>query len=221
VQRKAGRTFWMTGAAAIAILAATAIFVVARRPSIPADAAATRMAQATLSEILVTDPSSVPQPVPPQRHGGACLPRIQRGAGWLDLCWEATQIVPDEDPSKDYYQLRMYGSHGGLRWVVLRSQLVGTPGDNVYDIWPDGIYQGACRLEQVSMLVPLDPVSPGDICGRTEAHLDFEHWSHDLVWTCEGCLVPEADTKGISLYAVIGTPEGTLPSWDLFADAGS
>jgi hypothetical protein len=42
-----------------------------------------------------------------------------------------------------------------------------------------------------------------------------------LTWTCEGCLIPDSATRGISLYNVVGMPAGMIPNWDLFADVGT
>jgi len=151
----------------------------------------------------------------------ACLARIASGSGWLDLCWEAYRVGGDADLQKDYYLLRLHGSHEGLRWLTVRSQLIGTPGDNVYDVWPDGTYAGGCRKEPVSLPVPLFDLAADDVCGRTVARRDFDHWSHQLAWTCDGCMIPGSDTNGVSMYTVVGMAEGMVPSWDVFANAGS
>ena len=130
------------------------------------------------------------------------------------------QLANEADAPTDYYVLRLYGSHEGLRWIAVNSRLAGSPVDAFLDAWPNGTYQGPCRREPVSMLVPLSDLPADDVCGRTEGHVIAATWSHEVTWTCEGCLIPDATTRGISLYAVVGSPSGTVPTWDVFADVG-
>jgi hypothetical protein len=222
---------WLAIAAVGASLVVIAAVAIRLQVAIPSDATSIPITRAILAGPVAADATEQPVPSdgsdpeleqePPSPAGQACLSRMSRGSGWLDLCWEGYRYGGDADPTKDYYVLRVYGSHQGLRWISIRSQLIGTPGDNVYDVWPDGTYEGGCRQEPVSLLVPMSALAADDICGRTEAHLDFDHWSHDVVWTCEGCLIPDSDTRGVALYTVVGMPAGTVPSWDLFANGGS
>jgi hypothetical protein len=218
----------VAGGALLVVIAAVALRL---QVTIPSDPAAVPIARAILAGPVGPYPTDQPFPTDgsdpdPQvnassPYGQACLDRMTSGSGWLDLCWEAYRFGRDADPKKDYYLLRLYGSHQGFRWLVVRSELIGTPGDNVYDVWPDGTYEGACGKEPVNLLVPLAALGEDDVCGRTEAHLGAGHWSHALTWTCEDCLFANSDTRGIAMYAVVGMPEGSIPTWDLFADAGS
>lgn len=104
---------------------------------------------------------------------------------------------------------------------MVRSELVGEPGERVIDAWPDGIYEGPCRQETVSMLVPMSALTRADVCGRTEGHLEVGARSHRVVWLCEGCLFPGSDMRGLGIYSVVGMPEGMIPNWDVFAEIGS
>jgi hypothetical protein len=199
--------------------------------AVPGDAAARPIARTSLTGPSAPDPTEQPMPtdgadVDPQPdtvspHGGECLARMTSGSGWLDLCWAADRFGHDADPQKDYYLLRLSGSHEGLRWLVVRSQLVDPHGASFIDAWPDGIFEGPCRQESVSLLVPMAALGESDVCGRTDGHADWETWSHRLTWTCEGCLVPGPDTRGLSMDVVVGVAEGTIPRWDLFASLGS
>ena len=60
-----------------------------------------------------------------------------------------------------------------------------------------------------------------DVCGRTEGETDHATWTHSVTWTCEQCLVLDDATRAVTLYNFVGMPEGAVPSWDLFADAGT
>lgn len=203
----------------IAVLAAA--LAIRLQITIPSDATSPPVAHAVLVALVEpgTDTQSVPVNGVPA--GQACLPRIAGGSGWLDLCWSGSWYGRTADGTTDYYLLRLYGSHQGLRWLSLRSLMIGTLGDGLFDAWPDGTYQGACRPEPVGMLVPLIDLAPDDICGRTEGHPDARNRSAVLTWTCEGCIIPDGSTRGVSLYTVVGVPAGDVPSWDVFANVGS
>lgn len=228
---RSGMRRWLAIVAGGALLVVIAAVVLRLQVTVPGNAATVPVARAILTgpvwpdvtqQPLPTDGSDPePEGLANAPYGGECLDRLSSGSGWLDLCWQASRLGGETDPTKDMYLLRLYGSHEGLRWLVVRSQLVATPGDTIYDVWPAGTYQGACRSEPVSMLVPMAALAEDDVCGRTEADLDVGHWSHRLVWTCEGCLIASSDTRGLSMYTVIGTPEGAVPAWDLFATLGS
>ena len=193
---------------AVVITAIAATAVLALRPSIPDGAAS-----AAITRTVLTGEAAP--------FGQECLSRIERAGGWVDLCWAVSRLANDADPAKDYYVLRMYGSHEGLRWLVVRSQIVGIPAGGVYDIWPDGTYTGPCRQEAVSMMIPLGPIAMEDVCGETKGSLEMSPFGHRLAWTCGGCLLADSLTRAVSLYTVVGVPEGTTPAWDLFADAGT
>src|SRR5262245_27429765 len=120
-----GRVARLVGILIVAVAALTAAVALAR-PAIPANAASTAFA---------SDVST----------GGECLDRLQRGSGWADICWSAWRMTNEEDESKDYYLVRVYGSHEGLRWLVVRAEYDGIPAYGVYDGWPWGSFDGACR----------------------------------------------------------------------------
>lgn len=157
--------------------------------------------------------------------GQACLPRIERDAGWADVCWAAYRLAADADASKDYYLLRMYGSFQstsalGVRWLVVEARLDGEPGDNVFDGWPDGTIEGPCRSLEAHLLVPLGAASREEVCGRTTGGLSLEPWGWRSTWTCDPCIPFDSTTRGLGMVNVIGVPQGTIPVWDLYADFG-
>ena len=215
----------------VVVVLAGAILLLGR-PSIPAGAASVAITRTVLTGPLPVQPSDGPEPTPGDVGGGdfppstpkgqACLDRIERQGGWLDLCWEAEHSRIDGDPQKDYYLLRVYGSHHGLRWLVIGSQLVGIPAGGAYETWPTrGVYEGACR--EVPMGLPLSAagIASDQVCGRTESTFDHSSWSQRLSWTCEGCLTPDQDTRAVAMWALVGVEPGEVPSWDLFADGGT
>jgi hypothetical protein len=198
--------------ATVFVFTAAALLIDRLPPRIPTTAAATPVARATLGE------------VPQGGFGVACLDRLTWGSGWADLCWQASREPQEADPEKDYYLLRFYGSFEGLRWLVVHSDLVGEPGDGVFDGWPTGTFTGPCQDVPVDMMVPLQPIGTETLCGHLTAGPDAgpgSSWSQRVTWTCERCLLSDDATRPISLYTEVGVPEGSLPVWDLFADGGS
>ena len=201
--------------ALVVVIMAIAVALNWMQPSIDAAAASEPVARTVLTGDA--EPGDLTPTTP---NGGECLDRIMRGDGYLDLCWQASRFGNEMDPAKDYYLLRLYGSYESVRWMVVGSRLLVDPGGNVVDAWPDGTYEGACRQERVHMLVPLTALATEYVCGYTVGRIDVEDWSHRVTWRCEGCLLPDATTRGFGLYNVVGVPVGTIPTWDLFADAG-
>jgi hypothetical protein len=215
--------------ALVVAVAAIAVVLNAIPPSIDSSAASNPITRTVLTGPISPDVTEGSIPTgdvspgdlkPASPAGGECLDRIVRGGGWLDLCWQAGRQGNDADPVRDSYLLQVYGSYERVRWVVVGSRLLIDPGDNVFDAWPSGTYDGACRQEQVPMLVPLTALSTEIVCGHTEGRIDFADWSHRVTWRCEGCLLPDATTRGFGLYNIVGVPAGTVPSWDLYAEAG-
>jgi hypothetical protein len=154
--------------------------------------------------------------------GQACLDRIQRGAGWLDLCWQAEHSAGDGDPQQDYYVLRLYGSHQGLRWVAIGSRLVGTPAFGGYDEWPTrGTYVGECREIAMGLPLSMTGFQSDQVCGHTESTFDSGTWTQRLTWTSEELLGGDQTTREIAMWAFVGVKPDEVPSWDLFADGGS
>jgi hypothetical protein len=191
---------------AVLVLTAGALLYDRLPPSIPAGAAATPVAHVA--------------PGAEDASSEACLDRLGWGSGWADLCWQAYRITSEADDEKDYYTVRFYGSYAGVRWLVARIKLDGQPAGGAFIGWPIGTYQGACVEAPVDDL-PAMPAEQQTVCGRTDSMTHVPEWFHELTWRCERCLLPDATTRGVFLLNTVGVTEGTIPSWDLYAEGGS
>jgi hypothetical protein len=161
--------------------------------------------------------------VPRSPMGSECLPRINRPAGYLDVCWSAHRHPADSDPDKDYYLLNVYGTFGpgadgSPRWAVLKADLVGSPADDVMTAWPSGEFDGDCRPQPVPLAF-VDPETEAVLCGHL-ASGEGDTWARDVTWTCRGCLLPDSADRALSLYVEVGVTAGTVPVWEIFADVG-
>jgi len=170
----------------------------------------------------VTDETDVTD-IPISPSGQECLPRIERPTGYMDVCWEAHRAPYDADAAKDYYLLHVYGtfgagSDGSPRWALLKGDLVGAPSDGVMEGWPSGEFDGTCEPEPVT-IPGLDPGTSETFCGHIAAG-ESDGWTHAVTWTCRGCLIPDERDWGLSLYQWVGVAQGSVPSWQVFADFG-
>ncbi len=200
-----GRWGWATWIVGAVVLAGAAAFVMLARPTVPDTAA-----KVAIARTVVTD-----------TFGGECLPRLDWGSGWADLCWAVSRLTNEADDSQDTYMLTVYGSHEGLRWLVVRSDLIGNPAGSAFTGWPKGTFEGSCRQVDVSVMPLVGDPRIETLCGRTEARIEPSAWTYEVVWTCERCLLPNADTRGVALYNTVAVPQGTSPAWDLFAEGGT
>ncbi|HET7521636.1 MAG TPA: hypothetical protein VFK61_08910 [Candidatus Limnocylindria bacterium] len=156
------------------------------------------------------------------------MERISDGdGGWADLCWQAHRLTNDGDPSQDYYVLEVYGSTGadgasGPRWAVIRAQLIGEPSNRVFDAWPTGTYDGDCQdTAPTGMLLGTQTLVHTTICGRLEGVAEYATWTHSVTWKCIGCVLPDSRNRALSLFSAVAVPQGTLASWDVYADIGA
>ena len=152
-----------------------------------------------------------------------CLDRIERPAGGLDLCWGVTREFSETDPTRDYYEFRVFGSFGfdtgsGIRWVAVRAEPEGAASVELIDSWPTGMFEGEC--EQIEVTVGPGPMTPETICGRTTVTTPAGSNGRRVDWTCSSCLFPDQRTRAIALYEFVAVPVGTAPSWRIFADLG-
>lgn len=191
-------------------------------PAIPADAATTALARTDLLPASLAAPGQPDDPSPSAwLIGSACLDRVQRSAGALDLCWSVMREA-DADPAKDYYVLRfggtIFGSLGsGTRWAVIKARFVGSVLDGDFETWPSGVYDQACQ--QVTASIAGDEQLT-DICGRTVGTDDFGDLSQRVEWTCVGCVLPNHGSVAILLMEEVGVAQGTVPPWEFFGDLG-
>lgn len=202
---KAGRVAIVIGA--IAVVAAAALFLAAIwTPNVPVDAASATLAQTS------------------SNASNECLDRVERAAGWLDLCWAVVRSA-DNDPGKDYYTLRVYGtasgSGTGIRWSKVRADLVGQPSDRVFGGWPNGTFDGRCAATVVGGPIPEITAQLAEICGHTVGTEADGKWSQSATWTCVGCVEADHSDHAVILYEWVGVDEGTIPAWSIGADFGA
>ena len=211
--------------ALIGVLALTGI-TIARNwtASIPADAAASPIARTGLDPGVSTDIVLGAEDTSPGSWivATACLDRLQRPAGAMDLCWSVMREA-DADPAKDYYSFRLSGSvlgsaGTGTRWAVIRAHFLGQVLDENFMTWPVGQYDGACG-EEVATQFP-DAGAPETECGRTVGTSDFGNLSNSARWLCVGCVIPDHGSVPIALHQEVGVPQGKVPNWEIFGDLG-
>jgi len=217
------RALWFT-VAVVAIAAAT--LACGRPPSVPDDGGLSLVERTVLQGEITPDAAEGVDPETLSRTpaGSECLQSIMRPAGRLDLCWGAYRDPHDSDPTQDYYRFRVsgtiFGSVGsGVRWASVLARLVGEPSSDVFMNWPDGVFEGPC--DQVEVTLGVGPVEVEDICGRTTGSAGREPWSYRVTWTCVECLVPDHADRSLALHQWIAVPQGTVPTWEIFADLGS
>ena len=214
----------------VALIAGGLAYAAIGWPAIPAGTAATRIAVAQ-----DTDAAKVPDPPADASDpsdpilASACLDRITRPGGWLDLCWGVSRMTAEVDPAKDYYVLQVKGTlsgnqfPSGLRWAVVRARL-DPASDPVEDIgdWPGpDTFDGPCRDTEILLDGPFATI-PATVCGRTTGLVDATPGSSSgVAWTCAGCLPALSRTQEILLVSGVTVAEGKTPIWDLYADLGS
>ena len=222
-----GRARWAVAIVAVIAVVGLAGATVARgwTPSVPDSSAIPLVARTVLQGEIAPDVTDDvdPDAIALSPIGQECLDRIERPAGYLDLCWEAYKDSHDADALQDYYRLRAYGTFGGesgtgVRWAVVRAHLVGEPSNDVFEAWPDGVFDGSCK--QVDVSLGPDPVMPETLCGRTTGATATDDWSQTFTWTCVGCLIPDHANWSVALHELVAVPAGTIPTWEIYADIG-
>ena len=197
-------------------------------PTIPADAPSTVVATTDLHGPISPDVTDATAGQTPTPNAQACLPSIDRPAGSMSLCYEAVRVA-DADATSDYYWLRVYGTFGadqgsGVRWATVRARLLGTPANQVFTGSPVGDYRGVCPPEDPRPGTG-EPVidAENSLCGatRTQGGDGPEPWSHQVAWSCIGCLIPDHADREIWLTEMVAVQPGTLPQWEILADLGS
>ena len=215
------------GAVVLAGLGGTLLALAALRwsPEVPANAAVNPVDETVLRGAIAPDIAEGTDiaDVPRSPAGGACIPRIERVAGFMDVCWSAHRYPADSDPDKDYYLLEVVGTIGAgggtsPRWAVLKADLVGSPADNVLTSWPEGEIDGDCEPVPVSLSL-VDPGTEAVLCGHLVAS-DAGGWAREVAWTCQGCLIPDDRDRALSLYVEVGVTAGSVPVWQIYADVG-
>ena len=231
-QRPSPRRRLTVGLAAVVAIVAVAVGgleIAVGSPTIPAGSAATAIAVVKNNSTV----ASIPDPADPASGGGplvrrACLDRIARDNGSLDLCWTIGRMTNETDPAHDDYILRVVGTlhggaaPGGVRWAIVRAgpDAAGAP-FQIVDAWPGtSVYDGACR--EVSMALGFYGAETDTVCGRTVGEVDpSSPQTTGLNWTCARCLLPMSGDQPVLLVVRVAVDEGKTPIWDLYADLGS
>jgi hypothetical protein len=156
--------------------------------------------------------------------GDDCV-QIDRPAGsWL-LCWQAHRDPHDADPAQDYYRFHIGSSFGheagtGARWAGIRVRLVDEPSNGVFTNWPEGVFEGPCKPVDVSV-GGVGPVEQETVCGRTTGSAGRAAWSYRVTWACVSCPLPNDADWSLPLHEWVAVPQGTVPTWEIYADLGS
>jgi hypothetical protein len=216
---------------AIAVIGVGVAYAAVSSPTIPSAAASTRIAIAeNLDAATLPDPSADAASDAGMDPANACLSRINRPGGWLDLCWAVSRLMNERDSAEDYYVLRVWGTvsgnpgPSGLRWAVVRAR--PDPASDPFEFragWPDSTtYDGPCQAVTTDLGI-FDPDNqPVTVCGRTAGLTDAsDPQTTGVEWTCSGCLFPMSTTQEILVTEAVAVPEGRSPIWDLYADIGS
>lgn len=231
-QRSRRRRRLVVGLAIVVAIVAVAVAgleIAVGSPTIPAGSAATAIAVVKNDSTV----ASIADPADPASGWGplvrrACLDRIARDDGWLDLCWTIGRMSNETDPAHDEYILRVVGTlhggsaPGGARWAVVRARPdAGSPPLQVVDAWPGTPgYDGACR--DVSMPLGFYGAETDTVCGRSVGGVDpSSPQTRELRWACAGCLLPMSGDQPVLLAVRVAVDEGKSPVWDLYADLGS
>jgi len=222
-----GRAFTIATAAGVVVLGGALVATLLTAPSVPEDGALPLVGHTAMAGDIAPDAAEGVDPTTIARSpvGQECLARIERPAGPFDLCWAAWRSPFDGDPDQDYYLLHVYGTFGGetgtgVRWASVRTHLVGQPSNAVFSTWPDGEIDGDCRAVGVNLSGAAEPLPAETVCGRTTARTDTQTWSHRVDWTCASCLLADHANRAFDLYDFVAVAEGTVPTWELYADLG-
>ncbi len=200
------------------------------RPTVPDIAGSTPVAHVDLGRVAAVRPSDVATLDEATVVAADCVAPDQRSAGWLDLCWSVMR-QPDVDPAGDYYRFEVTGRFGaetagpgdspgsGVRWLVLRNELLTPVVDGVSSAVPDGVIDG-CDPQAVDgspglgsriVAVPCDGHLVGDATLQT----------HTVTWTCTDCLLgTDPGERTVQMAEDVKVAEGVLPSWNIYADFG-
>jgi hypothetical protein len=217
-------------AVAIAVIGTAVVYAAVGSPTIPGGAAAVRIAIGENPDAgALSDPTGDAAFDPTTNSASACLDRIVRPGGWLDLCWQVSRLMNESDPAQDYYLLRVWGTlHGnpapsGLRWAVIRAVLDPASAPINYRLeWPGpNVYDGGCQDTTADTGGPF-PEEATTVCGRTTGLTSTSQAdATGLVWTCAGCFLPMSTDQGVLMTYGTAVPEGGTPIWDVYADIGS
>jgi hypothetical protein len=200
-------------------------------PNVPEQVPGAMVGTAEVHGFNPPDPSDwLPQLVVPRSPAGSgCFDPVVRPAGRLDLCWEGYRDNRERLPGADYYQFRLLAtlhSTAPTSWVAIAIVAAGDERTYVGHLWPSGVLDGSCRttaVEGMNFLTDGDmtsDVAEDVACGRTTAATSDRGRRHWVIWTCAACGADEASGRQIAIRDIVGTPEGSVPAWEIHAELG-
>jgi hypothetical protein len=200
-------------------------------PNVPEQVPGTLVGTAEVHGFNPPDPSDwLPQLVVPRfPNGSGCFDPIVRPAGRLVLCWEGYRDNRERLPGADYYQFRLLAtlhSTTPTSWVAIDIKVPGDERTYVGHLWPSGVLDGPCRttaVEGMNFLTDGDmtnDVAEDVACGRTTAATSDGGRRHWVIWTCAACGADQVSGRPIAIREIVGTREGTVPTWEIYAELG-
>jgi hypothetical protein len=200
-------------------------------PNVPEQVPGTLVGTAEVHGFNPPDPSDwLPQLVVPRfPNGRGYFDPVVQPAGRLELCWEGYRDNRERLPGADYYQFRLLAtlhSTTPTSWVAIDILVPGEERTYVGHLWPSGVLDGPCRttaVEGMNFLTDGDmtnDVAEDVACGRTTAATSDGGRRHWVIWTCAACGADEASGRQIAIREIVGSPEGSVPTWEIYAELG-
>ncbi len=200
-------------------------------PNVPEQVRGSLVGTAEVHGFNPPDPSDwFPQLVVPRfPNGSGCFDPVVRPAGRLELCWEGYRDNRERLPGADYYQFRLVAtlhSTTPTSWVAIDIIVPGEERTSIRHLWPSGVLDGLCRttaVEGMNFLTDGDmtnDVAEDVACGRTTAATSDGGRRHWVIWTCAACGADEASGRQIAIREIVGSPEGSVPTWEIYAELG-
>ena len=200
-------------------------------PAVPRSIDETQVGTAELHGFNPPDPSDwFPSIVVPRTpEGSGCFDSIVGPEGRLDLCWEGYRDNRETLPGGDIYQFRLLATLHSEAPATWASITIAVPDDertHLRQVWPNGVVDGPCRVaavEGMNFLTDGDmtnDVAEDVVCGRTTS-VRAPHWkAHRVIWTCTACGAGDPAGRQIAVREIVGTAEGSIPTWTVSAAIG-
>jgi hypothetical protein len=156
------------------------------------------------------------------RREGDCFSRRWVDSAWIDVCYEISKLINDNDGGRDFFALENWAYIGetefGLRHAFIHSaRPAGTPWQSWYRASPGSDSTGFCRDVSVSV-----SVLSATIGGTFEA---CEGWdmtksanganaSFKNQWQCN-CSFMIGGNRQVAYTITVTVPQGSSPTWSL------
>ncbi len=111
-------------------------------------------------------------------------------------------------------------------WVSITIALPDDERTLVDQVWPNGVVDGPCRVTTVEGMNFLtngsrtNDVADDVVCGRTTSVRAPRWKAHEVTWTCAGCGAGEPAGRQIAIREIVGTDQGSIPTWTVSAAIG-